>query len=235
MVSSIQIVASIADEATGPSYSIRRLRESLITVGAEATLAALRRGMTVPSGKTHLKLFEDGFGPGRLGRSPQMARWLLRAARDTDVVHSHGLWMMPHIYAGQAAARARKPLVISPRGSLSEYAFASGSRIKPLFWHLLQKRSMREAACFHATGLPELADIRRMGYKQPVALIPNGIDIPPAALPRPGRGSKRRLLYFGRLHPQKGLETLLEAWTQVSAGHPDWQPRYRGAGHQRLS
>lgn len=221
--SSIQIVASIANEASGPSYSVRRLSESLIDQGAAVALAALRRGMTAPQDQTHLKLFEDGIGPRKLGRSPAMAQWLTQAAPEVDVVHSHGLWMMPNIYAGRAAARAKAPLVISPRGTLSEYAFASGSVVKPLFWHLLQKHSMRQAACFHATGQPELEDIRRMGYGQPVALIPNGIDIPEIDRDRPASGDMRQLLYFGRLHPEKGLEPLLEAWAKVAPDHPDWE------------
>lgn len=237
MLSSIQVVASIANEASGPSYSVRRLRESLTAAGAGATLAALQRGMNTPKSETHLKVFKDGFGPARLGRSPQMARWLQCAARNADVIHSHGLWMMPNVYAGRAAARAGIPLVISPRGTLSEYAFTSGSRIKPLFWHLLQKHSMHQAVCFHATGITELADIRRMGFEQPVALIPNGVDIPVTGLTPTGGNSEHRILYFGRLHPEKGLATLLAAWARIGPQHPNWHLEIVGPdidGHRGL-
>jgi glycosyltransferase involved in cell wall biosynthesis len=134
--------------------------------------------------------------------------------------------MMPNVYPGQAARRHRLPLVVSPRGTLSAWAFSSGSRIKRLFWPALQRPALAATSCFHATAQSEYEDIRRMGFPQPVAIIPNGIDIPglPAKVVRP----HRTLLFLGRIHPIKGLDMLLPAWRAVQDRFPDWQLRIVG-------
>src|SRR5262249_35021942 len=51
--------------------------------------------------------------------------------------------------------------------------------------------------------------------RQPLAVIPNGVDLP-ATLPsaRTGGGTRRALL-LSRIHPQKGLVNLVNAWARV--------------------
>jgi glycosyltransferase involved in cell wall biosynthesis len=134
--------------------------------------------------------------------------------------------MMPNVYPGVAAKKFGLPLVVSPRGTLSAFAFNSGSRVKRLFWPLLQRPAIEHAACFHATAVSEANDIRRYGFKQPIAVIPNGIDLP-KLVPKL-KGGPRTLLFLGRIHPIKGLDLLLEAWERLQLRHPDWILRIVG-------
>jgi len=60
-----------------------------------------------------------------------------------------------------------------------------------------------------------------MGFRQPVAVIPNGIDIPDLSLKR--CGGSRNLLFLGRIHPIKGLDLLLPAWRAVQDRFPEWR------------
>jgi glycosyltransferase involved in cell wall biosynthesis len=130
------------------------------------------------------------------------------------------------MYAAAAAARARKPLVISPRGMLSPVALAFSGTRKMVAWRLFQAKALRQAACLHATSEAEFADIRALGLTNPVAIIPNGIDLPPDA-PRK-TFAQRTVLSLGRLHPKKGLPQLLRAWAQVETRFPDWVLRIAG-------
>jgi glycosyltransferase involved in cell wall biosynthesis len=109
---------------------------------------------------------------------------------------------------------------------MSEWAMQSGSRFKKLFWPLIQQRALHLATCFHATAQSEYEDIRRVGFKQPVAVIPNGVDIP-AMCQRTGN-AERKLLFLGRVHPIKGLDMLLPAWAAVQQKFPDWQLQIAG-------
>ena len=68
-----------------------------------------------------------------------------------------------------------------------------------------------------------------MGFRQPVAIIPNGIDIPD--LPPKISGKSRTLLFLGRIHPVKGLDMLLPAWNAVQDRFPDWRLRIVGPGN----
>ena len=221
------IVSAIGNEASGPAYSVVRLHESLLDQGRDATLATLDSA-PIASPPPFLQTFPQGVGPRRLGRSPAMRRWLASAAKSgaIDLMHNHSLWMMPNVYPGWVSRRSHVPLVVSPRGTLSEWAFASGSKVKKVFWPLLQRPALRATACFHATANSEYEDIRRMGFKQPIAVIPNGIDIP-----TPGRsdnGEMRTVLFLGRIHRKKGVDMLLNAWRVVSSRFPEWRLRIAG-------
>ncbi len=218
----IHVVPTIADEATGPSYSVVRLCESLIAQHHDVTLAVLDPAPT-ETPPSYLQTFPLGWGPRRLGRSPAMRRWLSAQAESgsVDLMHNHSLWMMPNVYPGRVAHENGLPLVVSPRGTLSEWAMQSGSRVKRAFWPLLQRPALDGTTCMHATAASEHADIRRMGFRQPVAIIPNGVDIP--ALVPSAQRSERTLLFLGRIHRKKGLDLLLPAWRAIQHRFPDWR------------
>lgn len=221
-------VSAISEEASGPSYSVVRLCGTLAEQGHDVTLLTLDWAPMkhVPG---FCRTFPMGAGPRRLGRSPAMHRWLSQHAEGVDVVHTHGMWMMTNVYPGRVAARHGIPLVVSPRGTFTRYALASGSRLKKVFWPLLQRPAIATAACFHATAEAEYEDIRRLGFRQPVAVVPNGIDLEPLAPRR--RGGRRSLLFLARIHPNKGLDLLLPAWARVAPRFPEWDLRIVGSDH----
>lgn len=218
----IHTVASITYEAGGLSYSVVRLCESLIKQGHDMTLSVLNDPPR-PSFPHFVRAFSLGIGPRKLGRSPAMFQWLAQETRshNVDILHNHSLWMMPNVYPGTIARRYRIPLIVSPRGTLSPWAMASGSFVKRFFWPLVQRPTISPAVCFHATAESEYEDIRRLGFRQPVAIIPNGIDIPE---PSPKREQPlRTLLFLSRINPKKGLDLLLPAWQAVQDRFSDWR------------
>lgn len=218
----IHVVPAISEEASGPSYSVVRLCESLIEAGENLTLAALDWA-PIPSKPEFLKVFPFGLGPRRLGRSPMMFGWLTEATADgkVDIVHNHGMWQMNAAYPGWVVRGRNTMLVSSPRGTFSPWAMSHGSWIKRIFWPLIQRPALMTVSCFHATSEAEYLDIRRLGFKQPVAIIPNGIDVP--EIREENSGQLRTLLFLGRFDPKKGIDILLKAWAVVMHRFPDWQ------------
>ena len=204
-----------------------RLCHALIDGGEPVTLAAVDFG-PAHSSPDFLRTFPLGMGPRRLGRSPELHRWLKAecATGTVSMLHNHGMWMMNAVYPAWVARGASLPLIQSTRGAFTEWAMSWGSKLKPLFWRLLQEPAMRAVTCFHATAESEYEDIRRLGFRQPVAVIPNGIDIP-ASAPKSGTGA-RTLLYLGRIHPNKGFDVLIPAWRAVQDQFPEWQLRIVG-------
>jgi glycosyltransferase involved in cell wall biosynthesis len=161
--------------------------------------------------------------------SSGLAHALHELAPNADVIHDHGLWLMPNVDAGRAALLARKPFIVAPRGMLAPAALAFSRFKKQVVWALLQGEVVRRAACIHATSEQEHDEIREFGLKNPVAIVPNGIDLPePRAISNSGPAAGRIVLSLGRIHPKKGLDRLVRAWAKVEAAHPDWRLRIVG-------
>jgi glycosyltransferase involved in cell wall biosynthesis len=136
---------------------------------------------------------------------------------------------MPNVDAGRAALRAGKPLIVAPRGMLAPAALAFSHTKKRIFWALLQGEVVRRASCIHATSEQEYDEIREFGLKNPIAIIPNGIDVPELdSHSTAATGCGRIVLSLGRIHPKKGLDRLVRAWACVESAHPEWRLRIVG-------
>ena len=110
--------------------------------------------------------------------SSGLTRALRELAPKVDVIHDHGLWLMPNVEAGRAALAARKPFIVAPHGMLSPTALSFSRLKKRVVWALLQGDVVRRASCIHVTSEQEHDEIRDFGLQNPIAIIPNGIDIP---------------------------------------------------------
>jgi glycosyltransferase involved in cell wall biosynthesis len=104
------------------------------------------------------------------------------------------------------------------------------------FWWLWQRPALEAADCLHATALSEYQEIRAAGLTSPVAVIPNGIDLPDLPMARRRQGGDGIVLSLGRIHPKKALDRLVRAWAQIEPAFPSWRLRIVGpaeVGHDR--
>jgi glycosyltransferase involved in cell wall biosynthesis len=134
---------------------------------------------------------------------------------------------MANIYPGWVAQRHKLPLVVSPRGMLGREALRFSRYRKLAFWHALQRSALQPTSCFHATSEKEYGDVRMAGLQQPVAIIPNGIDLPEREKVKTFT-SPKTVLVLGRIHPKKGVATLIEAWSKLEDKFPDWHLKIVG-------
>lgn len=233
----IHVTPSISERASGPTYSVTRLCDSLMQQGDEITLTAVDLAETDYPRPSYARLFPIGWGPKRLGASPALRNWLDSACTKNStsvILHNHGMWQMNSIYPAWTSSKRGVPLVWSPRGTLSEWALNNSAGRKRIFWYLLQRRALEQTTCFHATADSEGEDIRRLGFKQPIAIIPNGIDIPTSRKkdsPNIRSAGKRTVIFLSRLHRKKGLVNLLKAWSAVEPLFPNWKLQIAGDDH----
>lgn len=149
------------------------------------------------------------------GISRNMSRWLKLS--DYDVYHTNGLWMHINHKTCAVARRKGRPYIITPHGMLYPEALHRSFWKK---WPLIQlffKKDILRADCLHATCTREMEEIRRFGYKGPVAVIANPTEMPDyidsIAKGREaaflGCNRPKSLGFLGRLHPIKQVENLL--------------------------
>ncbi len=222
----IQVVPRILDEASGPSHSVPSLCRALAESGAEVDLH-VTQGTTPPEMPFTCHTHGEWAWPPRIGVSPGMFQALRQGVEKADIVHNHSLWCMANVYPGLLARGKRCRLVTSPRGTFAPWAWKRSYWRKRLMWWAGQGEAVKASHCFHATSSDELRYIRERGFRQPVAVIPNGIDIDPPGVERE-RPERRRLLFLGRIHPVKGVDLLLEAWRELQDETPEWELRIVG-------
>jgi glycosyltransferase involved in cell wall biosynthesis len=78
---------------------------------------------------------------------------------------------------------------------------------------LYQRGDLKHAAALHATAESEAEQFRKLGFRQPIIVSPNGVDLPETMPARTTRkDGKKTILFLSRIHPKKGLMELVEAW-----------------------
>jgi poly(glycerol-phosphate) alpha-glucosyltransferase len=177
-------------------------------------------------------------GPAGIGYAPEFAAELAR--RDADLAYIAGLWKYPMLATQRWSRAARKPVIIAPHGMLEPWAVRHSGLKKKLAGWLFQNEQLRGAACLRALCPPEVASFRTYGLKNPVCVVPNGVDLPPlpeTPPPRPARfpADGKVLLYLGRIHDKKGLAPLLAAWAQTRDAGKEWTLAIAGwdqGGHE---
>lgn len=210
----------------GTIVSTRGLCRALARGGDEVRVLATSVDGAGDSPVPHGRAVDDGGAQVRYCRSrwlrrlywsPSMRRALAAEAGHADLVHAHAVFLWPTWAAARAARRAGKPFVLSPRGMLVRSLIEARSRLAKRAWiALVERANLRAAAAIHATSEHEreaLLDLG-LGPLPRIAVIPNGVDLPQAGSPPPGR---RRVLFLGRLSAEKRPELLLEALARVDA------------------
>lgn len=229
----LHVVPHAHDPSSGATYVVVRLCQALAARGVSPKLLTCQPGPP-PEEQLDVTLFREWY-PGRGLNVPFGLKKVFDGAfKGVDLLHCHGLWLLINVRAGREALRRGRRLVISPHGNLGRAALKNGTWAKRAVWHLAQKELLERSAFVHASGFTEAESVRDAGIRAPIAMIPNGVDVPREV--RRTRTPRRGLLFLARLHPIKGLETLLRVWKELEAGFPGWELRIAGpdnAGHEQ--
>ncbi|WP_294348926.1 glycosyltransferase [uncultured Sphingobacterium sp.] len=156
----------------------------------------------------------------------------LKSQSDIDLYHAHGIWNIPMHQVAKYARSKRKPYIISIRGMLEPWSMQQSRLKKKIAMALFQNRDLTRSDCIHATAFSEAESIRYLGYKNPIAVIPNGIDLDDYPLKDlKSKSAKKKILFLSRIHYKKGIELLIEAWGRLDPViRADWEIEIAGNG-----
>ncbi len=150
-----------------------------------------------------------------MGFSGNMKRALSdECTSGVTLFHTHGMWQYTNHITCKIARKNAIPYILSPHGMLFPQALKKGLIRKKLSLRLWFERDLRGAAALHATSMLELRFLRELGFRGPVAVIPNIVQAPHSGIVSKKFLRKDGLLtvgYIGRLHPRKQVENILRA------------------------
>ncbi len=233
----LHVIAGLTEADGGPSVTLPELWKHLDDVGLGIHAFTTRDDdETMPEAVLHhtsyrLTVARRTF-PKTWKYSSELAENLESEMPEADLCHNHGCWLHPNWIAGRLSRRFGKPLVISPLGHLDEWSLNYHPWRKRLLRALVEDRNWRYASAFVAKTEEEAAQLRQLGLRQTIRVIPNGMDAahyregasPEAFLARyPELRGHRLLLFLSRVHPKKGLPLLLWAWDILAPRFPDWR------------
>jgi glycosyltransferase involved in cell wall biosynthesis len=223
LIRSANITGPVSRKAGGLFESVRRLVQSLDYSGMDVRVFGLADEFCAadvvawkPITVSTLKTFgfrHFGFAPGMLSEVRAYA---------PEITHTHGIWLYSSMVTTRYARSSHTPYLISPHGMLDPWAVDNSKWKKRVAAVLYENKHLRGAACIRALCQSEAQSIRAYGLRNPICIIPNGIDLPDSKtnLQSPffnsrGMDGRKVLLYLGRLHPKKNLGPLLSAWAKV--------------------
>lgn len=239
------LTPSISRKAGGLRDCVRNLSRSLQKDhGVEVDILSVDDEFTAQD--------REGWGPASLHLArpitsafryaPELAKQL--SLLDPDLLHVHGLWTYLSLVSVRWSESGPnvKPYLVSPHGMLDAWALRNSGWKKRIAATLFERRHLERAFCLHAVNRAEALAIRAFGLRNPICVIPNGVEIPDAfaeSLPAPWSGEfsngRKVLLYLGRLHPKKGLATFLRGWHAAISKKSGWVLSVAGwdeAGHR---
>lgn len=164
-------------------------------------------------------------------RSRKLVRGLSEVVGSVDIMHINGMWLHPTYAASRIARANNTPYVLRPAGCLEPWRLKSSRRKwlkKMVYLNLVGKSMMQGSACLHACSVQEAKHFRQVGYRGPITVIPNGVDIneftsgdrSEAEAYWPELKERPVVLFMSRLSREKGLDQLIPAWADLVKSAP---------------
>ncbi|MDB2531616.1 glycosyltransferase [Alphaproteobacteria bacterium] len=132
-----------------------------------------------------------------------------------NLVFANGLWSLKSNKIIKYGKRGGKPVLLHPRGTLMPWSLDQKWLKKKVAWYIYQKSLLNDVDCFLVSSANELEALRNLGFRQPAAVIANPMDFGPELAD--AKVSTNSVVYMSRLHPGKGIEDLIHAWSRCEA------------------
>jgi len=229
----LHLIATLNPESGGVCQALRTSIEGLDEIGVDSSVVCLDDEDEEFLKKDKFQKFPIGKGNGPWCHNKYLINWLIYNLNKYDVVILHGLWLFPGYALRKVIKKIKNvngdnipALIVMPHGMLDPYfQKAQGRKLKAIrniiYWQLIEKNVVNNAHALLFTCEEEmyLAGTYFRPYNPKRKLIVS-LGVPALSV-----GSKKvvqkqnetYLLFLSRIHPKKGVDLLVEAYSEIIA------------------
>ena len=236
----LHVLTSMDPKQGGVCQVLRNLNPYLIEKGINVEIVCLDNENEDFSIHDDFTVHKIGNGKTSYQYQPELIKWLNINVIRFDFVIVHGLWQYHNLAVYKSIKFLKKQnkktprVVIMPHGMLDPYFQRAPERKwkavrNEIVWSLIEKKCINYADMIFYTCDEEmrLAPTTFKGYKPlNVANVGLGIQPPPTYISDfkeafyntcIGVKNKKYWLFISRIHPKKGVDLLIEAYTKLVA------------------
>jgi glycosyltransferase involved in cell wall biosynthesis len=166
-----------------------------------------------------LYTYKSALGPYSLSNGLYSLAADIVATESIDIIIVDGLWQFCGVVASRIARDYHVRVLQYTHGQLDPYFFSEPIKIarKLIYWILVEYHNLklRSAIIYTHPYEASYAKMWTLGLKTPRFILPLGIyGCPPSVSNSPERAEPTlalNILFFGRIHPKKGLDLLIKA------------------------
>lgn len=178
------------------------------------------------------------FGPDFLYFPLSIYRDIENCFDGVSCVHGHGFYVGTNLVFGRTCRKLNIPLVYHVHGMFEPWIINRSAWKKKIVHILFENFNFKYASLWRALTNKEADQIRALGISAPIVVSPNGIHLDQfdsVSSFNNDLKTKNRILFLGRIHPKKGLDLLVSAWSGLVGLAREWEIVIAGpdeGGHQ---
>ncbi|HZR77812.1 MAG TPA: glycosyltransferase, partial [Chthoniobacterales bacterium] len=224
----LQLVHTLDPGVGGVASSVLALSRGMAERGNKIDIVVLDEASHVSEAAPNLSIHALGSNASAYRYSSELLPWLRKHGDNYDRVIVNGIWQYLSFAAWRRFAGSSIPYHVFPHGMLDPWfkrTFPLKHLKKWLYWPWAEYRVLRDATAVIFTSEEERLLARQSFwlYRANEKVSPLGIEASPDLTNArsqfleiyPKLRDTRNFLFLGRLHPKKGCDMLIEAFSRV--------------------
>ncbi len=233
----LRVIHTIAPQSGGPIEGLKQSSRIMTELGVTVEIASPDCPEAIQAEAQSLPWQVHALGPGRFGSygySKKLRTWLSAHVCDYDAVIIHGNWQHHGLATANACIQHNVPYFIFPHGMLDPWfneTYPLKKIKKQLYWSY-EYKVLKHAAAVLFTCAEECRLARKSfspyavteqvaGYGTTVPELNREELIRQFQSDTPTWGQKPFLLFMSRIQEKKGLDLLVEAYSELRKSNPN--------------
>jgi glycosyltransferase involved in cell wall biosynthesis len=144
--------------------------------------------------------------------SPSLLIYLWKISKEYDIIHVHAWWNLVSLFSTLIGKIRGVTVIVSPRGTLSNYSFNNKNNIIKSFIHILLTKPLLSNCFIHATSESESTELKKIIKPRHFFKIKNFVKLPENVMySKVEDRDLLKIIFLSRIEEKKGLDLLIKA------------------------